>query len=178
MRAVAFTGMPGAGKSEAVESARAAGIPVVRMGDAVWEEVRRRGLPIVDENVGKVATEMRQTHGRGIWAVRTLEAIHKIDAHEVVIDGVRNVEEVAAFREALGHDFVLVAIHASPNTRLERILARKRPDDAPDEATFRARDARELGWGIGSVIALADIMLVNEASQASIREAALRILRM
>lgn len=177
MRAVAFTGMPGAGKSEAVEAAKALGLPVVRMGDAVWAEVKARGLPLESEVVGKVAGEMREKAGRGVWAERTVQTIRKLDAPTVVIDGVRNAEEVDAFRRLLGPDFTLVAIHASPATRLSRILARHREDDAKSEAEFRARDARELGWGIGAVIATADVMVVNEGAVATVRDAVGRVLR-
>ncbi len=164
MRAFAFTGMPGAGKSLAVEVARELGIPVVRMGDAVWDEVRARGLPLAHEHVGRVATEMRDKYGKGIWAERASDRVLDMDATRVVIDGVRTVEEVDVFRARLGHDFTLVAIHASPATRLDRILSRQREDDARNAQEFHARDERELSWGIGRVIALADVMLTNEGA--------------
>lgn len=161
-RVVAFTGMPGAGKSLAVQAARDAGVPVVRMGDQVWHEVERRGLPLDETNVGAVATAMRETHGPGVWAERTLEEIHGLEGDEVVIDGVRTLEEVETFGDALGEDFLLVAIHASPHTRRSRLLTRGRADDVADLSEFHARDVRELDWGIGRAIALADVMLVNE----------------
>ena len=43
MKIIAFTGMPASGKSEAVQLAKDKGIPVIRMGDLVWEETRRQG---------------------------------------------------------------------------------------------------------------------------------------
>ncbi|RKX48292.1 MAG: hypothetical protein DRP25_07625, partial [Thermotoga sp.] len=110
MKVIAFTGMPGSGKSEAVKVAREMRIPVIRMGDCVWEEVRKRGLELNDENVGRIANEMREKYGKDIWAKRTFE---KIDPSWdiVVIDGIRNIEEVDFFREKLGKDFTLIAIH-------------------------------------------------------------------
>lgn len=177
MRAFAFTGMPGAGKSEAVEAAKALGIPVVRMGDMVWEEVRRRDLPLTNENVGRVAGEMRDRSGKGVWAERTVEAIRKLGTDRVVIDGVRSPDEVEAFRRLLGHDFVLVAIHAAPAVRLARLLGRNRADDVKTEEEFRARDARELAWGIGNAIAQADVLLVNEGGVDEVRNAVARLLR-
>ena len=162
VRAVAFTGMPGSGKSVAVDVARRMGLPVFRMGDVVWEEVRARGLGLAEGSVGRVANEMREQHGPGIWADRTLERIRKTDAPLVVIDGVRSPAEIDAFRAALGHDFHLVALHASQDTRLERLLARHREDDVKDPEQFHGRDDRELAWGLGRAIALADAMIVNE----------------
>ena len=169
MKVIAFTGMPGSGKSEAVRVAREIGIPVVRMGDCVWEEVKKRGLELNDENVGRIANEMREKHGMDIWARRTLE---KIDPSwdKVVIDGVRNIEEVEFFREKLGKDFMLVAIHASPETRYKRLMERKREDDSTTLEKIKERDERELRWGIGVVIALADVIIVNEGSLEEFRE--------
>jgi dephospho-CoA kinase len=162
VRVVGFTGMPGSGKTLAAEAAGHLGIPVVRMGDCVWEEVRARGLPLSDEHVGRVAHEMRQLHGAGIWAERTLEKVRKLNVAKVAIDGVRSMAEVRAFQAALGSDFVLVALHASPTMRHRRLLARGREDEAASEAAARERDQRELAWGIGEVIALADVVLLNE----------------
>jgi dephospho-CoA kinase len=177
MRAVALTGMPGAGKSLAVEVAAGLGIPVVRMGDAVWEEVGARGLPLTNEHVGKVASEMRERHGPGVWAERTIERIRKLNPPQVVIDGVRSLAEVEVFRARLGADFLLVAIHAAPRTRLKRLLARHRADDVKSEEEFRARDARELAWGIGSVIALADVVVENEGAPERLQGAVRAILK-
>jgi len=82
----------------------------------------------------------------------------------VVIDGVRNIEEVGYFRKKLGKDFILVAVHASPETRYRRLMERGRKDDSTDLEKIKERDKRELRWGIGEVIAMADSVVVNEDS--------------
>ena len=68
MRIIAFAGMPFSGKSEAVQIAKDSNIPVVRMGDAVWNEVEKQGLELNDKNVGMIAEKMRKDHGMDIWA--------------------------------------------------------------------------------------------------------------
>ena len=75
MKILAFTGMPFSGKSEAVKIAREMNIPVVRMGDMIWDEVKKQGLVLTDQNVGNIATQMRKEHGKDIWAIRTIEKI-------------------------------------------------------------------------------------------------------
>ncbi|PKQ27578.1 MAG: dephospho-CoA kinase [Candidatus Anoxymicrobium japonicum] len=176
MKVIAFTGMPGSGKSEAVRIVKERGLQVIRMGDMVWDEVRRRGLELKDSYVGMVATEMRRIHGPSIWAQRTAKKLagmrtETLELDAVVIDGVRNSEEIEFFKNELGSDFRLVAIHASPKTRYERILARKRDDDDfIGEASVKNRDFRELGWGLGSVIAMADVMIVNEGTIEELAE--------
>ncbi len=163
MKIIAFTGMPGSGKTEAVKIAKILRIPVIRMGDCVWEEVKKRGLELNDENVGKIADGMRKEHGMDIWAKKTLEKIDN-SYDKIVIDGIRNIEEMDYFREKLGKDFLLVAIHASPETRYSRLMNRKRKDDNLTIDRIKNRDERELRWGLGVLIALADVIIVNEGS--------------
>jgi dephospho-CoA kinase len=170
VKVLAFTGMPGAGKSVAVEVAKKRGVPVLRMGDFIWEEVRRRGLPIDSGSVAEVAMQMRTDFGPGVWAEKTVDRLQQLKAPLGVIDGVRSEAELEVFRHRLGHDFTLVAIHASRPTRMRRLLSRRREDDVKDEGEFIARDERELGWGLGRVIALADVMLVNEETMPTLEE--------
>ena len=168
IKVVAFTGMPGAGKSEAVRVARERGFQVLRMGDAVWEEVRQRGLPLEASVVGKLADEMRSTEGPDVWARRTLE---RVDTSEslVVIDGIRSKAELDTFKRALRGDFVVVLISCPDHLRLTRVAARDREDDTATVEAFRERDRRELGWGLGDVIAAADILIDNTGSVADLR---------
>ena len=61
---------------------------------------------------------------------------------------------------------VLLAIHASPQTRYKRLVQRQRSDDPTDFEAFMERDKRELGIGMGSVIAIAAYMIINEGTKA------------
>ena len=174
MKAIAFTGMPGAGKSEAVRVAEELGIAVVRMGDVVRNEARKRGLELSDENVGGLADEMRREHGKDIWARKCLEELKGKDV--VVIDGIRNIEEVEFFRRYI-KNFILVAIRASPRIRYERIAKRGRSDDTDSIEKMKERERRELSWGLGSVIAMADVIIVNEGNLEEFREKIRQLLK-
>jgi len=172
MKILAFTGMPFSGKSVAVQLAKDYGIPVIRMGDMVWEEVKNQGLKLNDKNVGMIANQMRKEHGMDIWAKRTLEKMKTIDKKEiVVIDGVRNNEEIETFKQKLNGDFVVIAIKASTETRHQRAMNRGRQDDSKDERQIKERDQREIGWGLGDVIKYADIAIVNEGNLREFHEA-------
>ena len=172
-RVICVTGMPGCGKEEFVKAAQERGLAIVRMGDVVREEAKRRGLKFSDETVGGMAHEERVRLGFGIWAERTVP--HVGDAL-TVIDGIRGREEVEVFRRAFGEALVVVAIHASPRTRYERIRGRARGDDVVSWEEFLRRDDRELGWGLGEVIATADRMVVNEAGLDDMRGACEKVL--
>lgn len=173
-RALCITGMPGCGKEEVLKVAVEGGYAVVRMGDVVRAEAARRGLPATDAGVGGMAHEERERHGPAVWARRTLA---EATADDLVIDGIRSLHEVAYFREAFGEALTVVAVHASPRTRHRRIARRQRRDDAETEEALRRRDERELAWGLGQVIALADRMIVNEGSLEDLRKGAGRLLQ-
>lgn len=178
MKVIAFTGMPASGKSEAVQIAKDKGIPVIRMGDLVWEETRRQGRPLDDKNVGSVATRMRNDYGMDIWAKRTVEKIRSLKkASVLVIDGVRNIEELECFKKELGLDFVVVAIDASDEQRRKRVIARGRTDDSTDLRDLEERDKREISWGLQKVIADADIVIPNQGSLEEFRKQIIKLFR-
>lgn len=160
-RIYVLTGMPGAGKEEFVTVALGRGYQVVRMGDVVRQEAAARGLVMSDREVGGFASAERQEHGPGIWAVR---CVPFIKGRDTVIDGSRSTYELEVFRKELGGKMRLVAIHASPSERYLRLRRRNRSDAPRNEAEFRQRDERELGWGLGDLIAQADLVIENEGT--------------
>jgi len=165
MKIIAFTGMPFSGKSEAVKIAFGQGYPVVRMGDMVWNETKKRNLELNDRNVGMIANTMRDEFGMDIWAQKTVKKILMMkDTETVVVDGIRNREEIEYFKRHLGDDFALVAVQASDVKRMKRGLDRGREDDNRCVEDISERDRRELAWGLGDVIASADIVISNEES--------------
>jgi len=165
MKIIAFTGMPCSGKSEAVNIAKDKGILVIRMGDMIWRETKNQGLELNDKNVGEVANSMRDKYGKDIWARRTVDEIKLLNKTDyIIVDGIRNIEEINLFKKELSSDFVVIAIDAPNELRKKRALSRKRKDDSNDIKNIGERDKRELRWGIGDVIASADIVISNEGS--------------
>lgn len=98
------------------------------------------------------------------------------DHRLVIIDGIRNYEEVEYFATNM-INFSIIAIFANRFTRLQRILKRNRPDDIQNMEELIARDNRELTWGIGKVIALSDYMIVNDATLEDFREKSYNLIR-
>jgi dephospho-CoA kinase len=111
--------------------------------------------------------ELRENEGPDAVAKRCLADIKK-GKTPAVVEGVRNPEELDYFKGSA--DIVLIAVHASPATRFNRLMKRGRPDDPKDLATFRERDLRELKVGLGSVIAQADKMFLNEGTLEELTE--------
>ena len=179
MKVLAFTGMPFSGKSEAVKIVNELEIPVIRMGDLVWEEVKNQNLDLTDENVGNVANSMREKYGKDIWAKKTLEEIKKeLNSRLIIIDGIRNLEEIKTFKMELGNNFTLIAIIASDEMRYKRGLNRNRADDTKDIDKMKERDLREINWGLKEVISSADIQIKNNGSIEEFRNNVKKIIPM
>lgn len=178
-KALIFCGMPGSGKSIGATVAKDLGIPVFVMGDVVREEVTRRQLPHTPQSLGQVMVELREEFGSDVIAKRTIQQLSNISESSVVIDGARSESEVKAFQEAM-IQVIVVAVHASPSVRFERLRQRGRKDDALTKEIFLDRDCRELDIGLGRLIAQADIMIVNEGKyeklQSQIRQVLTQIL--
>jgi dephospho-CoA kinase len=160
---VGLTGMPGAGKSVFVEAAKTVGYVVVSMGDVIREETQRRGLELNPQNVGRVMLELRREEGNNIIAERCVPKIEAQERDRVVIDGLRSLNEVEVFKTNFT-GFKLVTIHAPSKTRFNRLSLRGRSDDPKTFDVFSERDMRELSVGLGSVIALAEHVIVNDDS--------------
>ncbi len=172
---VCLVGMPGSGKSIVAEVARDLGFDVVVMGDAVRDEARRRGLEPTGENMRALMRRLREERGPAVVAELCFPRIDRA-GQLVLVDGIRSLAEVEAFRRRYGRA-VLVAVHSSPRTRFERLRARGRPDDPASWEEFWERDRVELEVGIGSAIAMADHMLVNEGTVEELKRAAEALLR-
>lgn len=160
---ICLTGMPGAGKGIVSEIARGKGIPVYVMGDIVREEATKRGLPHKPHILNAIAQELREKEGPAAVAKRISSRIVESKSRIVLIDGVRSLYEIDVFKKY--GDIVIIAVHASPKTRFERLRKRNRPGDPKTWEEFVSRDFLELGFGIGNVIALADYMIVNEGDK-------------
>ncbi|MEW6593229.1 MAG: AAA family ATPase, partial [Candidatus Hadarchaeota archaeon] len=164
LKVVGLVGLQGSGKTEVVKALAEFDAPSVRMGDVVWNELKRRGMKINEKNVAEVANEFRAQDGMGAIAKRCIPLIEEKGKGKraVIVDGIRGIAEVDEFRKVFGKDFSLIAVWASEDTRHSRIASRVREDDARGIENFRAKDRRELSWGLGEAMALAATKLVNE----------------
>jgi dephospho-CoA kinase len=170
---VGTAGMPGAGKAVVSRVAKEKDWDIVVMGDVIREETRSRGLEPTPENIGKIMLKLREEEGTAVVAKRCLPKIAEANSDMVLVDGIRSLAEMYEFEKNFPQ-FILIAVHSSPETRFERLFRRKRSDDSAGWGGFVDRDLRELSVGQGSVIALADYMIVNEGTleecKARIRE--------
>ncbi|MCJ7732641.1 AAA family ATPase [Candidatus Bathyarchaeota archaeon] len=174
-RLLLITGMAGSGKTTVADILRERGYRVFTMGDVIRQEVRMRNQPPTPENLGKMAENIRKTGGDAAVAQKCIPLIIGELNDKVTIDGIRSLGEVYTFQEAF--DAYLIAVHACPETRYQRLKNRGRSDDPPNRQVFRERDHRELGFGIGNAIALSNFVLCNENGVDNLAKELDRLLR-
>lgn len=171
---IAISGMPGAGKGVASGAGKKCDCTVLVLGDVIREETERRGLEPTPANMGSVMLDVRTVDGPAAVAKRLLPKIDEDQSSTIIVEGVRSLEELAELRSR--YEVLTVAIHASPKTRFQRLLSRSRSDDPKSWVVFYERDDRELNVGLGKVIALADVVLVNEGTIAELQSAFMKVL--
>ena len=163
-----LTGRAGAGKSVACDVARGLGHPVVSMGDIVrWRARESLGDAATSAEILAWADEQRLAHGQGIIAEYTADRIEeRYDASDVVVDGLRTMDELAVFERRFG-DVTLVLVMAPFEERLARLRSRGRDgEDAFTAEDLRERDRQEEAWGLGELIdqSAPDVVIANDGS--------------
>ena len=167
-------GMPGAGKSLASGVAEKMSMPVFVSGDIIREEAKKRKLEPTRRNLGRLMLTLREEEGMAAVARRLVPILRPRKERYVVYEGARNIEEIDELAE--NYQVVTVAIHASPQSRFQRLLRRKRRDRPRNWNDFLERDERELKVGVGKVIALADRTIENEDSKEDLKRRMKRLL--
>lgn len=162
MTVIGTVGLPGSGKGEAAEVARGMDIPVVTMGDVVRQACRDRGLE-PETHHGDVAQRLREEDGEAAIAERSLPMIRErlAESDVVLVDGLRSPAEVERFESAFGDEFLLVSIEAPFELRAERLRSRGRERTDEDETELKKRERRELDFGMGEVMEMADVTVEN-----------------
>ncbi len=171
-----ITGMPASGKSIVSKILEEIGIHVIKMGDVLREEAIRRNIDL--KNLGEFSLEIRKRFGKDIVARLTYEKILKMKQmpNVIAIEGLRSLDEYNFLKERFKNT-VLIAIHSSPKTRFKRIIDRNREDDPKTFEEFVKRDLRELSYGVGNLIALADYIIVNEGTIEELKKSVIEFIK-
>lgn len=152
--AVAFCGLPGAGKSHTAEKlAEVYDTEVVSMGDAIRHEYKDRNwrgmvesqIPdeIPSEELGNFAAKWRSKTPEQIPA-KTAEMAHVLEKDVVIIDGVRSPTDAETLEKEF-NNFYLIEVQCSFEERLRRLRDRGREGEVEfDRVDLAERDMNEL----------------------------------
>jgi dephospho-CoA kinase len=168
MKVIGFAGLPGSGKSTIIEAIEDLG-KVITMGDVIRNEAKKRNLKPTDENLGKIAKDLRESGGPGLVAEKCVELINTLKKSIIFIDGLRSILEVKVFRKSW--KFPIIAIILDEELRFRRLSERGRSDDPKTLEDLKERDNREMNFGVNNVIENSDYQFKNnipleEAKQA------------
>lgn len=172
---VLITGMSGSGKTTLAKFFASKSYKLLNMGDVIRNLAKQLDLEPRPSTVGKLAQDIRRKGGESAVAIECVKFLKSKYDGKTVVDGIRSLEEVDTFKAEF--DVTLVAVHASPKTRFDRLRRRGRSDDPNDYIQFLIRDRRELGFGLGNAVAMADYMIVNEADIPHLRQEMERLMR-
>ena len=169
MVVLAVVGLPGAGKSVVIDLFREAGWNNVYCADVVFDEMKRRGLEVNEVNERLVRESLREQHGinavERLSLPRVKEASRKGD---VTVESFYSWESYPEYKSFFGDEFLVLAVHASPRVREQRLASRKVRALSPEETRSRTWSQIENLHQAGP-IAVADFHLVNEGSLADLR---------
>lgn len=166
---IGLVGPIASGKGTISEYLKSQGFVYYSLSNVVREETQARGLEMTRKNLQDVGNDLRENYGGAVLVHRLEERINKQDF--VVIDGIRNPEEVFAIKEQFGGK--MVTISAYKNQRVKRYLerAKVRGEDIASVASFKKIDERDLGKGeaesgqqVQACIDLADFTLKNNGT--------------
>lgn len=167
---LAIVGMPGSGKSSAVQYLTDKGFPSVRFGDITEEGLREKGLPITPENEQDFREKIRSELGMAAYAIKSLPKIEKLllEYNVIVIDGLYSFAEYKHLKEKF-QNLILIHIYAEPSIRYKRLMERSVRPFTKEQA--RARDIAEIeALDKGGAIAIADYLVLNNGDIASLHK--------
>ena len=167
MKVLGFCGLPGSGKSTAIDAIRDLGI-IITMGDVVRREAEKRGIGPTDENLGKIARELRKEGGKEIIAQKCVELIKNLENDVIFIDGVRSLAEVNVFRAIW--KFPLIATIIDEEFRFKRLNERGRSDDPKTLEELKKRDGREFSFGLNEVVEMAEYKIENTSTKEDLKD--------
>ena len=171
MKIIGLAGMPGSGKGVVSSIAEKMGYHIIRMGDIIREEAEKIG-----KDPGETAVQLRKEHGEYIIAEKCIPKIESIKRGKILIEGIRSPYEVEMFKRRY-KGFKVISIFSTRRTRFKRLQRRGRRDDTKDYKKFMERDQRELGFGLGDVIATSDYIIINEGPLQRFKENAKKLLK-
>lgn len=179
MKIVAVVGMTGSGKTEVAEVFKEKGYSYVRFGQAVMDEVKRKGLEVNEENERMVRQEMRKEHGMAVMAKFLIPTFDRLLKNgNIIADGLYSWEEYVLLKEKYGDDLFVLAVYSSPKVRYQRLTKRVLGKD--DNRAIRrpltveqakSRDYSEIeNLHKAGPIAMADYTIVNNGSLKDLRK--------
>lgn len=163
---IAFVGLPGSGKSAAVEYLSLKGYPRVYFGGVVLDAMTEAGLDHTQENEKPFRLALRAREGDDFVVKRIITQINDLveaGQNRIVADGIYTWTEYKAMKRAFPGSLSVIAVVAPKRLRHRRLA--QRPIRPLTEAESTERDWAEIETlEKGGPIAIADHYIINDGS--------------
>ncbi len=143
---IGLVGLPGAGKTTVTEFLEKHGFVRVILSDIIRDELKKRGVTdITRELLQDVGNEMRRKFGPDVLAKRAMKRLKTLGNKKYVIDGIRNLSEIAYLKKQ--NHLLLIGIQAAARVRFMRLKRRKLNPltNSYQEFLLQARRENKLG---------------------------------
>lgn len=179
MKVIILVGLPLSGKTtHAKDVTETMQIPLYETGTFVYKAVEESGLEATPENIVKIAGELK-SKSDSYFTEKALEYAMEKEGDDAIIfmSGIKAQSEIDYLNNSVGKEnLFIISFHASSATRHARLLNedRKKESNARgskgvedlamsnDKSRFDMRDNKELGYGLGRLIALAHYVINTE----------------
>lgn len=168
---IGLTGTMGSGKAEIAKYLKSKGFEHYVYSDILRDIANQKKIEPTRENLQKLGTYIkRKTKNWGILSKRISE---KIKSDKVVVDGIRNIDEIKEFRKK--GNFYLIGVDAPQRMRYSRMRKRKREGDPKTFWEFKRLDnienrGKTKGQEINKCFEMADFMIQNTGSLKELGE--------
>ena len=156
---ICVIGLPGAGKSVFCSVSNELGFSVINMGDQIRKKIKKQGLSDDAKTLSEMMIKLRKENGRSAVAEICIPIIKKSQNKYIIIDGIRNIEEIKQFQK-IGQ-VISILITNTTERRMNFLIERGRNDAPLDKKTFKKRDKNEINIGLNQVMKMADIIIDN-----------------
>ncbi len=159
LKILAFVGLPGAGKTTAVDYFTEKGYPKVYFGGVVFEAMKEAGIEITPETEKAFRVSFREEHGKDVVVNRIIEQI----THLFIADGLYTWTEYKTLQHAFPGNLLVVAVVSPRHLRYHRLAQRPiRPFTSQESYD---RDVHEIeNIEKAGPIAIADHFIINDGS--------------
>ncbi len=163
VKVIAFVGLPGVGKSSAVDYLTAKGYPKVYFGGVVLQALKDAGLDVTPANEKFMREKLRADEGNDVIVNRIVKQIDELIAagqRRIIADGLYSWTEYKILKREFSGELTVVAIVAPRHLRHRRLA--QRPVRPLTAAEAGARDWAEIeNLEKGGPIAIADHTIIN-----------------
>jgi len=156
---ICVIGLPGAGKSVFCSVSNELGFSVINMGDQIRKKIKKQGLSDDAKTLSEMMIKLRKENGKSAVAEICIPIIKKSQNKYIIIDGIRNIEEIKQFQK-IGQ-VISILITNTTERRMNFLIERGRNDAPLDKKTFKKRDKNEINIGLNQVMKMADIIIDN-----------------